>query len=91
MNKQELINQIMVSTGLTKKQATDALDATVTTISESLEQGESVTITGFGTFEVSERAARNGVNPQTRESISIPASTVPKFRASTALKAALKE
>ena len=73
-------------TGLTKKNAEAALNAFVETVSEELAKGEKVSLVGFGTFEVSERAEREGRNPQTGETMKIAASKAPKFKAGKALK-----
>ena len=81
MNKAELIEEISNSAGLTKTQANSALDAFTDAVVASLKKGDKVTIVGFGTFSVSERAARNGRNPQTGEVIKIKASKAPKFKA----------
>lgn len=86
MNKQELINSISTETGLTKKDSSAALDALTGAISASLAKGEPVRLLGFGTFDVKSRAARTGKNPKTGESISIPASKVPAFKAGKELK-----
>jgi len=81
MNKAELIDQIAKDADLTKAQANAALDAFTTAVMESLKNGERVTLVGFGTFSVSDRAARNGRNPQTGDVIKIGARRVPKFKA----------
>lgn len=86
MNKTELIDSMAAKTGLTKKNAEAALNAFVETVSEELTKGEKVSLVGFGTFEVSERAAREGRNPQTGEAMTIAASKTPKFKAGKALK-----
>ena len=86
MNKTELIDSMAAKTGLTKKNAEAALNAFVETVSEELTKGEKVSLVGFGTFEVSERAAREGRNPQTGETMKIAASKAPKFKAGKALK-----
>lgn len=86
MNKQELINAVAAETGLTKKDSGAALDALTAAISSSLAKGEPVRLLGFGTFDVKSRAARTGKNPKTGESISIPASKVPAFKAGKELK-----
>ena len=75
--------------GLTVKDATTALNATLEVIQESLQKGESVSLVGFGTFEVKERAARTGRNPQTKQPIEIPASKAPSFKAGKPLKEAI--
>ncbi len=86
MNKAELIAKIAEESKLTKKAAETALDAFVTSVESALANGEKVQLVGFGTFEVRERAARKGRNPQTKEEIKIPASKAPVFKAGKALK-----
>lgn len=86
MNKTELIEAMAEKTGFTKKNAEVALNAFIETVSEELVKGEKVSLVGFGTFEVSERAAREGRNPQTGETMKIAASKAPKFKAGKALK-----
>lgn len=86
MNKSELVSAIAEKTGLSKKDSESALNSFVEIISEELENNEKVQLVGFGTFEVRERAARTGRNPQTKEEIQIPASKVPAFKAGKALK-----
>ena len=86
MNKAELIAKIAEESKLTKKAAETALDAFVTSVEEALKNGEKVQLVGFGTFEVRERAARKGRNPQTKAEIKIPASKAPVFKARKALK-----
>lgn len=86
MNKTELIDSMAAKTGLTKKNAEAALNAFVEAVSEELTKGEKVSLVGFGTFEVSERAEREGRNPQTGETMKIAASKAPKFKAGKALK-----
>jgi DNA-binding protein HU-beta len=81
MNKAELIDKISKDAGITKVQANDALDAFTTSVVSTLKKGDRVTLVGFGTFSVSERAARNGRNPQTGAVIKIKARKVPKFKA----------
>lgn len=81
MNKAELIDAIASDAGITKAQANEALDSFTSTITAALKKGDRVTLVGFGTFSVSERAARNGRNPQTGEVIKIKARKVPKFKA----------
>ena len=85
-NKAELIENVASSTGLTKKDATAAVDAVFSTIQETLAKGEKVQLIGFGNFEVRERAARKGRNPQTGKEIKIAASVVPAFKAGKGLK-----
>ncbi len=81
MNKAELIDKIAKDAGVTKVQANDALDSFTSAVVTSLKKGDRVTLVGFGTFSVSERAARNGRNPQTGAVIKIKARKVPKFKA----------
>ncbi|MCY4305918.1 MAG: HU family DNA-binding protein [Aestuariivita sp.] len=88
MNKSELVEAI-ASNGLSKSDAAKALDATISAITGSLKDGQSVTIVGFGTFMVRESKARMGRNPRTGESIQISASKRPSFKAGKALKDAL--
>jgi len=88
MNKSDLIDA-MTEVLDTKKQAQAALDHLFATITDALKNGESVQITGFGSFKVDKRAARTGRNPQTGEPIEIPAKNVPKFVAGKALKDAV--
>lgn len=90
MNKSELINSVAESAGLTKKDATAAVEAVFETIQTTLGEGDRVQVIGFGTFEVRERAARKGRNPQTGKEIDIAASKVPAFKAGKALKDAVK-
>lgn len=91
MNKTDLINAVAEASDLSKKDAGKAVDAVFQTIMDSLKAGEKVQIIGFGNFEVRDRAARKGRNPQTGEEIQIPASKVPAFRAGKALRDAVKE
>lgn len=86
MNKSELIDQISKDSGITKAQANDVLDAFTGGVMSTLKKGDTVTLVGFGSFSVSQRAARNGRNPQTGETIKIKASKVPKFKAGKELK-----
>lgn len=90
-NKADLIEKVAASTDLTKKDATSAVEAVFETITNTLAEGEKVQIIGFGNFEVRDRAARKGRNPQTGEEIQIPASKVPAFKAGKALKEAVKK
>lgn len=89
MNKVELIAAVAAKTGLSKKKADEAIAAVISSIEESLVKGEKVQLIGFGTFEVRERAARVGRNPQTKEEIKIAASKQPVFKAGAALKKAV--
>ena len=86
MNKTELIAAAAESAGLTKKDTERVVNAAIDAITASLAEGEKVQISGFGTFEIKEREARVGRNPHTRESMEIPATRVPSFKASKALK-----
>lgn len=86
MNKTELIAAMAEQTELSKKDAEAALKAFVDVVSEELKKGEKVQLVGFGTFEVSERAAREGRNPKTGKTMTIEASKTPKFKAGKALK-----
>ncbi|MDD5296848.1 MAG: HU family DNA-binding protein [Rhodocyclaceae bacterium] len=90
MNKSELIDHVASSAGITKAAANLAFEAFVTGITNSLRMGEPVVMVGFGTFSVSERAARTGRNPKTGAPLEIPASRVPKFQAGKSLKDAVK-
>lgn len=86
MNKTELIDSIASKADLSKKDAEAALKATIESIESALAAGDKVTLVGFGTFGVKERAAREGRNPQTNETIKIKASKVPSFKAGKELK-----
>ena len=86
MNKAELITSISEKSDLTKKDSEKALNSFFETIEETLSKGEKIQLIGFGSFEVRERAARQGRNPQTKAEITIPASKVPVFRVGKALK-----
>ena len=86
MNKTELVVAIAEQAELTKKDAEKALKAFVDVVTDELKKGEKVQLVGFGTFEVAERAAREGRNPQTGETMKIEASKAPKFKAGKALK-----
>ena len=91
MNKIELIEKLAEKAELTKQTAERALNALTDIITEHIKEGKEVTITGFGTFSARFRSARKGVNPQNpKETIDMPAVTVPKFKAGKALKDALK-
>ena len=90
MNKADLVEEVTNQTGLTKKASRKAVDAIISAITDSLAKGERVTLVGFGTFQVMERKARKGVNPQTREAINIPAKRVPKFVPGKGLRKAMK-
>jgi len=86
MNKTELVAAVAEKSGLSKKDAERVVNATFETITAQLTKGEKVQLSGFGIFEVKEREARVGRNPRTKEAIEIPASKVPAFKASKALK-----
>ncbi|MBR5826036.1 MAG: HU family DNA-binding protein [Clostridia bacterium] len=90
MNKTELINAVAAKAEISKKDADKAVAAVFAAIEEALVKGDKVQLIGFGTFEVKERAARTGHNPQTGAAIEIAASKVPGFKASSALKNAVK-
>ena len=90
MNKTELINSIAEKANITKVQAKAALDATINTVSEQLAKGDKVALVGFGTFSVSEKTARKGINPRTKETIEIPARKAVKFKAGAELNDAVK-
>jgi DNA-binding protein HU-beta len=87
MNKSELIDHVATRADISKASAGRAVDAMLAGITHALEQGESVSLTGFGTFTMTHRSARNGRNPKTGAPIKIEASSVPKFRPGKALKA----
>ncbi len=89
VNKTELIEEIAKSADITKASATRALDAMMAAVTTSLQNNDTVTLVGFGTFSVGERAARTGRNPRTNESLTIKAAKVPKFKAGKALKDAV--
>ena len=91
MNKTELIAAIATETGLSKKDAEAALKAFTDIVEKELKKGGKVQLVGFGTFEVSKRAAREGRNPQTGETMKIGASKAPKFKAGKALKDGINE
>ncbi len=91
MNKTELIAAVAEKTGLTKKDAEKAVKAFTDVVTEALVKGDKVQIVGFGTFEVSERAAREGRNPRSGETMTIAASKMPKFKAGKALKDVVNE
>ena len=89
MNKSELVAAIAKQTGLPKSQSAGALDAVLENITKSLKKGDSVTLIGFGTFDVRHRAARQGRNPQTGEVIKVKARKVPAFKPGKGLKEAV--
>ena len=86
MNKQELIGTVAETTGMTKNDASKAVEAVFDSITSQLKKGDEVRLVGFGTFLVSKRAASEGRNPRTGEKIQIPASMQPKFKAGKGLK-----
>lgn len=90
MNKTELINAIAENAGLSKADSKKALDATIHAISEALKQGDKIALIGFGTFSVTERPARTGINPRTKEHITIAAKKIAKFKAGAELTDALQ-
>ncbi len=90
MTKTELIAAVAEKAELSKKDAEKAVNATVEAISNSLKDGDKVQLVGFGTFEVRDRAARDGINPATGKTIKIPATKVPAFKAGKALKDLVK-
>ena len=89
MNKSELIEAIAQEAGISKAAAAKALDATTNAVTNALKNGDTVTLVGFGTFYVGERAERQGRNPKTGAPLTIAAAKTPKFRADKALKDAL--
>lgn len=91
MQKTDFIKAVAEKAGVGQKEAKLIVDTALDVITEELTRGEKITLTGFGTFEVRERQAREGVNPQTREKIQIAATKTPGFSASTALKDAVKD
>ncbi len=91
MNKTELVAAMVDKTGLTKKDLEASLKAFTEVVAEELKKGEKIQLVGFGTFEVSERAARTGRNPRTGEEMKIAASKAPKFKAGKALKDAVNK
>ena len=86
MNKTDLVNAIAAKSGLNKKNSEAALSAFVESVQDSLKEGEKVVLVGFGTFEVKQRAERKGLNPQTKQEITIAASKAPVFKAGKSLK-----
>lgn len=89
MNKSELIDAIAAEADISKADASRALDATLDTVTKALKKGDSVSLVGFGTFSVKDRAARTGRNPQTGQPIQIAAARIPGFKAGKALKDAV--
>ncbi|MCI8540189.1 MAG: HU family DNA-binding protein [Erysipelotrichaceae bacterium] len=90
LNKKALAEIVAVKLNATKKDATAAIDAVCTTLAEEMSKGNKIDISGFGKFEVKERSARQGINPATKETIQIPATKVPAFKAAKALKESVK-
>ena len=90
LSKADLIHSVATDAGLSKKDAAAAVDAFLSSISNTLAKGGKVQLTGFGSFETRKRAARMGLNPQTKATIKIPATKVPAFKAGKALKDAVK-
>ena len=89
MTKAELISAVAEKSDLTKKDSEKAVSAMIDVITEALVGGDKVSLVGFGTFEVKNRSARNGINPRTKEPMPIPASKLPSFKAGKALKEAV--
>ena len=90
MTRDNLVEQMASKAGVTKTQADGVLRAFIDVVSATLSKGDSIALTGFGTFQISHRAARQGVNPRTGEKLQIPAMNVPKFKAGKALKQAVR-
>jgi len=90
MNKAELVEEVSDQTGLTKRTSREAVDGIISAITDSLGKEERVTLVGFGTFQVMERKARTGRNPQTGDEIQIPSKKVPKFKPGRGLKERVK-
>ena len=91
MNKAELIAAVAAAAEISKKDAETAVSATLDAITAALKEGDKVQLVGFGSFETKKRAARTGLNPRTKETVEIPASKVPAFKAGKALKDAVAE
>ena len=91
MNKAQLVAAVAEKAGLSKKDAEKAVKAFEEVVAEELVKGEKIQLVGFGTFEVAERPARTGINPQTKETIEIAASKAPRFKAGKALKDAINQ
>ena len=91
MTKAELIGAVAEQAGMTKKDSEKAVTAVIDVITAALVKGDKVSLVGFGTFEVKDRSARNGINPRTKEPMPIPASKLPAFKAGKALKEAVAE
>ena len=90
MTKSDFVDRVASESGLSKKDAGAAVDAVISTIEGALQSGEEVSFTGFGTFHVANRGAREGRNPRTGETMTIAASKVPRFTAGSGLKKAVK-
>jgi len=90
VNKDALVSEISVKTDLSKKDVEAVIEGFIEIVTKSIKGGNKVTLTGFGTFKLSNRAAREGINPQTKAKIQIPAMSVPKFTAGKALKEAVR-
>jgi DNA-binding protein HU-beta len=90
VTKSEFVDRVSADTGLSKGDASKAVDSFLGVVEETLKRGGDISFTGFGKFSVADRGARQGVNPQTGERIQIPASRVPRFSAGSALKKAVK-
>ena len=89
-NKGDMVDAIAQEAGITKKQAGIALNTAINCVVETLKQGDNLSIIGFGTFSVGQRSSRTGRNPQTGETLQIPARKVPKFKAGKALRDAVQ-
>ena len=90
VNKDAIVDALSTKAGLSKKDVEAVIEGFTDMVTEEIRKGNKVTLTGFGTFRVSDRAAREGINPQTKAKIQIPAMKVPKFTAGKALKEAVK-
>lgn len=90
MNKTDLVEKIAAGAGLSKVDAKKALEATIVALKDALAAGDKVALIGFGTFSISERTAREGINPSTKEKITIPAKKIVKFKAGSDFAEALK-
>jgi DNA-binding protein HU-beta len=90
VTKQEFVDKVAAKSGLTRRDAGKAVEAVLDSITEALKSRQDVNFTGFGKFSTSDRAARMGVNPRTKEKVTIAAATVPKFSAGSALKSAVR-
>jgi len=90
INKKEIVSTIAKKTNQSKKNTEETVDALLETITDKIREDKKVNFTGFGSFWVNERKGRRGINPQTKEKIEIPATKVPKFKAGSVLKQAVK-